>query len=166
MGTGPLGLSRVHHHCPTAHAPLAIEFSLLASLKKLVGRHRWNRSANALSMASRPLNTPSGSTKSASCVKSAAKAAASLLVNASATFILSKLNSSNALTSSARLPERAKARTARAGELNRTTAMKRSNKSFCLLPAWALLVGYEIFDMAGRGDHCETILARIVALGS
>lgn len=32
--------------------------------------------------------------------------------------------------------------------------------------AWALLAGYEIFDMTGRVELCETVLARIVALGS
>jgi hypothetical protein len=40
MGTGPFWLSRVHHHDPTAHAPLPIAFSFWASLIKLVGRHR------------------------------------------------------------------------------------------------------------------------------
>src|ERR1700733_15847188 len=59
--------------------------------------HRWKVSSYLFSMACLPEKIPSGATKTASSVNSAATAAASLLVNASSCFVASTPNSSSAL---------------------------------------------------------------------
>ena len=68
----------MHHHCPTAQCAIADRIQLVASPESWWDAVAGTGLPTLFSMASRPLNTPSGSTKSASSVKSAAKAVALL----------------------------------------------------------------------------------------